>query len=116
MDKKFPSGITKEEIKEKLQMVKERIALACQKVGRNPNEVRLLPVSKTISNERILFAYEAGELLFGENKVQEAQRKSEDFQEYKDIKWAVIGHLQSNKIKHMAKFASEFHALDSLKV
>lgn len=116
MNKNFPSAITKEEIKANLQMVKMRIQLTCEKVKRDASEVRLLPVSKTISNERILFAYEAGERLLGENKVQEAQRKSEDFKEYKDMKWAVIGHLQSNKIKHMAKFAAEFHALDSLKV
>lgn len=61
-------------------------------------------------------AYEVGYRRFGENKVQEAQGKWESLREVPGIEWAVIGHLQSNKAKYVARFATEFQALDSLKV
>jgi pyridoxal phosphate enzyme (YggS family) len=61
-------------------------------------------------------AYEAGVRLFGENRVQEAAQKAEFFADRPDLAWAIIGHLQTNKAKLVATFASEFHALDSIKV
>ena len=75
-----------------------------------------MPVSKTHGPERIREAYDAGVRLFGENKVQEAAGKAELFSDTPDLAWAIIGHLQSNKAKVVAGFASEFHALDSLKI
>jgi PLP dependent protein len=75
-----------------------------------------MPVSKTHGPERIREAYEAGVRLFGENKVQEAAEKAEIFADVEDLRWAIIGHLQTNKAKLVAGFASEFHALDSVKV
>ncbi len=75
-----------------------------------------MPVSKTKPPESVLEAYKVGYRRFGENKVQEAQGKWESLREVPGIEWAVIGHLQSNKAKYVARFATEFQALDSLKV
>lgn len=99
-----------------LAAVQERIARACQAAGRDPADVRLLPVSKTHGVEVLEAAYAAGVRLFGENKVQEAAAKAEHFSDRTDLGWAMIGHLQSNKARQVARFATEFHALDSLKV
>ena len=105
-----------EQIETNLKDVQDRIVAACEAAGREPSTVRLLPVSKTVEPERIKLAYDAGCRTFGENKVQEAAEKAEHFADLDDIRWAVIGHLQTNKAKVVARFAHEFHALDSLKV
>lgn len=76
--------------------------------------VQLVAVSKTKPNEDILEAYEAGQRVFGENKVQELVQKWEDLP--KDIEWHFIGHLQSNKVKYLAPFVSLLHGVDSLKL
>ena len=103
------------EIKNNLATVKQRIVDTCQRMGRNPASVRLLPVTKTVPAEKLRLAYAAGCHEMGENKIQEAREKSEALNDL-DIKWAVIGHLQTNKAKYLARFANEFQALDSLKV
>lgn len=103
------------EIKTNLETVKTRIAEACKKAGREPSSVRLLPVTKTVPAERLRIAYAAGCHEMGENKIQEAREKSEVLSEL-NIKWAIIGHLQTNKAKYLARFANEFQALDSLKL
>ena len=95
--------------------VQAKIAAAAARAGRSADEVRLLPVSKTVSEERIRLAVEAGCHQLGENKVQEAKRKWHNLSDL-DISWSVIGHLQTNKAKDVAAFASEFQALDSLRV
>lgn len=99
-----------------LAAIRSRIDTACRRVGRDPSEVALLPVSKTRPAEVLRAAYAAGVRTFGENKVQEAQQKAEALSDLADIRWAVIGHLQTNKAKYVARFAHEFHALDSLRV
>lgn len=71
----------------------------------------MVAVSKTKPNEDILEAYEAGQRVFGENKVQEMVQKWEDLP--KDIEWHMIGHLQRNKVKYMAGFVSLIHGVDS---
>ena len=76
-------------------------------------EVTLVAVSKTKPNSDILEAYEEGQLIFGENKIQEMVNKYEALP--KDIKWHMIGHLQSNKVKYMAHFVDLIHGVDSLK-
>jgi len=103
------------DIKNNLAMINQKIADACAKAGRDPSTVRLLPVTKTVPAERLRIAYDAGCHEMGENKVQEAREKSEALSDL-DIKWCVIGHLQTNKVKYIARFAHEFQALDSLKV
>jgi pyridoxal phosphate enzyme (YggS family) len=103
------------DIKNNLETVKQRIIDTCKRIGRDPSSVRLLPVTKTVSAERLRIAYAAGCHEMGENKLQEAREKSEALADL-NIQWAIIGHLQTNKAKYLARFANEFQALDSLKV
>ncbi len=79
-----------------------------------PNEVTLVAVSKTKTKDDILQAYETGHRVFGENKVQELAEKAVALPS--DIKWHMIGHLQSNKVKYIAPFISLIHAVDSQKL
>jgi pyridoxal phosphate enzyme (YggS family) len=95
--------------------VEERIALACQRAGRPRASVRLLPITKTVPAQVLRFAYEAGIHSFGENKVQEAQGKHTALAGL-PIEWSIVGHLQTNKVKLLTRFAREFHALDSLRL
>ena len=76
-------------------------------------DIELVAVSKTKSNNDILEAYDAGQKIFGENKVQEMTKKYEELP--KDIKWHMVGHVQSNKIKYMAPYVDLVHGIDSLK-
>ena len=103
-------------VAENLAAVEARIKAACTRVGRDPSEVRLLPVSKNQGMELIAEAYEAGVRILGENKVQEALEKARHFADRPDLRWAIIGHLQTNKVRHVASIASEFHALSSVRV
>lgn len=97
-----------------LAMVRARIAAACQKAGRAPESVELLPVSKTRPASDVLAAHAAGCRRFGENKAQEAEAKAAELAQVADLEWVMIGHLQTNKAKLVARFAAEFQALDSL--
>ncbi len=105
-----------EDFRRNLAAVHARIAAACQRAGRDPAGVRLLPVSKTKPEASLRLAYAAGCRLLGENKPQEACRKWEAMADLADLRWSVIGHLQTNKAKLVARFAAEFQALDSLRV
>lgn len=111
----YPQAATVEDFQHNLANVRTRIAAACRRAGRDPAEVRLLPVSKTQPAARLRLAYAAGCRIFGENKVQEAHDKWAAMQDLADLRWSVIGHLQTNKAKRVARFASEFQALDSLR-
>jgi len=77
-----------------------------------PENVTLVAVSKTKPNEVLMEAYEAGQRVFGENRVQELAPKSESLP--KDIEWHMIGHLQRNKIKYIAPFVSCIHSVDKV--
>lgn len=79
-----------------------------------PLDVTLVAVSKTKSNPEIMKAYNAGQRIFGENKVQEMTLKWEGLP--KDIQWHMIGHVQRNKVKYMAPYVSLIHGVDSLKL
>ncbi|MGH7117799.1 MAG: YggS family pyridoxal phosphate-dependent enzyme [Acetobacteraceae bacterium] len=98
-----------------LASVEGRIAQACARAGRDLGSVKLLPVTKTVPAHILRFAFAAGIRSFGENKVQEAIAKHETLSDLA-IDWSIIGHLQSNKARYLARFASEFHALDSLRL
>jgi len=106
---------TVEEFAANLDAVRTRIAAAAEHAGRSASQVRLLPVSKTVPEERIRLAVAAGCTELGENKVQEAKRKHANLAEL-DVSWSVIGHLQTNKAKDVVAFADEFQALDSLRL
>ncbi len=79
-----------------------------------PENVKLVAVSKTKPVSDIMEAYEAGQRIFGENKVQEMTQKWEKMP--KDIEWHMIGHIQTNKVKYMAPFVSLIHSVDSIKL
>jgi pyridoxal phosphate enzyme (YggS family) len=91
--------------------VRERIARAAARVGRNADAITPMAVSKTVKPEQIKEAYAAGLRIFGENRVQEFEGKSTALSELKDAEWHLIGHLQGNKAK---KAAELFHAVDSV--
>lgn len=111
----YPHAETAEAIRANLAAVRARIDAACRRCGRDPATVRLLPVSKTVPAERLRAAYDGGVGLLGENRVQEAWEKWQALQDL-PLRWAIIGHLQTNKARHVARFAAEFHALDRLAV
>ena len=111
----YPPAITVEDFARNLDAVQARIARAAARAGRDPRSVRLLPVSKTVAEDRLRNAVAAGYYRLGENKVQEAKRKSENLADL-DVSWAVVGHLQTNKARDVAAFAAEFQALDSLRL
>lgn len=98
-----------------LKAVQERIASACQRCGRNPSDVHLLPVTKTVPAYILRLAFGAGISSFGENKLQEAREKWAMLDDL-PIRWSIIGHLQTNKVKYLTRFATEFHALDSVRL
>ncbi len=98
-------------IVENLARVRERIAAAARRAGRNPKEITLLGVSKTFPVERIREAHAAGLRVFGENRVQEFADKAGSLHDLADAEWHLIGHLQSNKA---AKAAGLFGAIDSV--
>lgn len=79
-----------------------------------PQHVKLVAVSKTKPNADLLQAFEAGQRIFGENKVQEMTAKWEELP--KDIEWHMIGHLQSNKVKYLVPYVSLIHAVDRIKL
>jgi len=93
------------ELKSSLQKINDELSAT---------NCRLVAVSKTKPNSAIMEAYEAGQRVFGENKVQELVDKYESLP--KDIEWHYIGHLQTNKVKYLAPFISLIHAIDSLKL
>jgi len=112
----WPQATTVDDLRHNLALVHARIVRACLRVGRDPASVRLLPVSKTVDEARLRLAWQAGCHELGENKVQEAQGKAEALADLPGLRWSVIGHLQTNKARNVARFASEFQALDSLRV
>lgn len=94
-----------------MDFIKQKIAALKKEI---PSHVKLIAVSKTKPNEAISEAMEAGQLDFGENKVQELQQKFETLP--KEINWHYIGHLQRNKVKYLVDFVHLIHGVDSLKL
>lgn len=92
-------------------MIKKRLESFYQELGK---DISLVAVSKTKTIEDIMSAYNSGHRLFGENRVQELTNKYSNLP--KDIKWNMIGNLQSNKVKYIASFVDLIHSLDSLKL
>ena len=101
-------------LKENLTKVEENIQKACDKAGRKRSEVTLIAVSKTKPVEMLQEIYDEGIREFGENKVQEMCEKMELMPQ--DIKWNMIGHLQTNKVKYIIGKTSLIHSVDSLKL
>ncbi|MDP2055403.1 MAG: YggS family pyridoxal phosphate-dependent enzyme [Acidobacteriota bacterium] len=104
-----------EHISGRLAEVRNRIADAAGRAGRAPDSVRLIAVSKTHPIDAVRAAAEAGQLDFGENKVQEALQKITQSADTR-LRWHLIGHLQSNKAKKAAPAVHAIHAIDSVEL
>ncbi|HVV44429.1 MAG TPA: YggS family pyridoxal phosphate-dependent enzyme [Bryobacteraceae bacterium] len=101
---------------ERLAAVRERISRACDRARRDPASVRLLAVTKIFGPEAIRAAYEAGLREFGENYVQEMERKSPAVADLAGARFHLIGHLQSNKTKKAAQLFAAIDSLDSVRL
>jgi hypothetical protein len=101
---------------ERLARVRERICSACARARRDPASVRLLAVTKVFGPEAIREAYEAGLRDFGENYVQEMERKAPAIADLTGMRFHLIGHLQSNKTKKAAQLFSSIDSIDSAKL
>src|SRR6266436_4704597 len=99
-------------IGDNLDRVREQISTAAAKSGRTPNDVELVAITKTHPAESVREAYEAGQILFGESRVQEARAKIPLLPS--DLRWHFVGHLQKNKIRHALPLFELFHSVDSL--
>src|SRR5262249_41082018 len=103
-------------IAENVARVRERMARAAGRVGRRPDSVTLMAVSKTVEPERIREAYAAGVRVFGENRVQEFQEKLSLIAELREAEWHLIGHLQTNKARKAAEIFRAVDSVDSLRL
>jgi pyridoxal phosphate enzyme (YggS family) len=99
-------------VAENLEWVRERIAQAAAKAGRAVDEVELVAITKTHDAERVREAIEAGQILFGESRVQEARVKIPELPS--NLRWHFVGHLQKNKIRHALPLFELIHSVDSL--
>lgn len=106
--------VTYEQFTANCDAVRARIKSACDQCGRNPAEVRILPVTKTNPVEAALYAYRYGIRCVGENKVQEAQQKRPLAPT--DLRWEFIGHLQSNKVKPALQIFDIIETVDSVEL
>jgi len=102
-----------EDVPQRLNRVRERIADAAHRAGRKPEDVRLIAVSKTHPIDAVRAAADAGQIDFGENKVQEALQKIAQNADTR-VRWHLIGHLQSNKARKAAAAVGAIHAIDSV--
>lgn len=100
-------------MQQKLQLLEQRIQQACDQAGRHLDEIRLLPVSKTFSHQRVQQAIDLGLRRFGENRAQDLRERAEHFQSAV-LQWVMIGHVQTNKAKEIARYAAELQSLDRL--
>jgi PLP dependent protein len=99
-----------------VSLIQERMAAAARRSGRDLGEIALMAVSKTQSTERIREAYQAGQRLFGENRVQEFAEKAAGLSDLHDANWHMIGHLQTNKAAKAVELFRAVDSVDSLKL
>ncbi len=102
-------------IEHNLAAIEERIRAAAIESGRDPDEIRLIAVSKTVPAERVREAVQAGAHTLGENYIQETREKVEALKET-PASWHFIGHLQTNKAKYVVRFADLIHSVDRIKL
>jgi pyridoxal phosphate enzyme (YggS family) len=101
-------------IADRLQRIRERIASAAGRAGRDPGSITLVGVSKTVPPEQIMEAVEAGLADLGENRVQEARDKAPHLPG--TVRWHLVGHLQANKANHAARMFQVVHSIDSVDI
>jgi pyridoxal phosphate enzyme (YggS family) len=106
---------------ENTSIILKKISHAAMRAGRNPEEIKLIAVTKTVNEDMIRKAVDIGLRIFGENRVQEAKQKIQLLQEYFikchfNIQWHLIGHLQKNKVKFAVQLFDLIHTLNSLEL
>ena len=101
-------------VEENLKYIDKKIVLACDEYGRERSEITLVAISKTQPAELITEAAGAGQIYFGENKIQEAEKKIPQFGD--DLVWHMVGHLQTNKVKKAIKLFDIIESVDSVKL
>jgi len=101
-------------IKNNLRIINEKIKKAALKANRNPEEIKLVAVTKTVTIEQIKEAINVGVKIIGENKVHEAKEKYHFLTS--DIEWHLVGHLQTNKVKYAVEIFDLIHSVDSIKL
>ena len=100
------------DIAENVGRIQERMGVAARRAGRNPENIRLVAVSKTVEEDRVLQAIRAGVKILGENYVQEAKKKIENVG--RQVGWHFIGHLQTNKVRIAVRLFDMIHSVDNL--
>ncbi len=100
-------------IKENLDRVRERIVAVCNKVGRSPDEVKIVAATKTVPSERIREAIKAGIKIIGENRVQEAEKKILELKD-ENVEWHMIGYLQKNKVNKALRLFKMIQSVTSV--
>lgn len=110
MPQTIPSA---EVLRARLSEVRRRIDASARRAGRDPEEVKLISVSKTHAAEALRRAVEAGATDFGENRVQEAEEKISELGRSTELRWHLIGHLQSNKARRAVNLFDLIHSVDS---
>jgi len=103
-------------IAQNLAQVRDRIAAAARRAGRQPEDIALMAVSKTFPAERIREAYDSGLRLFGENRVQEFAGKTDALRDLHSAEWHLIGHLQTNKAAKAVELFAAVDSVDSLRL
>lgn len=98
-----------------VRAIQERVFQTAQQCGRNPDEIRIVAVSKTHPPESVHAAFQAGMRIFGENRVQEAESKIASLHNL-PVEWHLIGHLQTNKVKKAVLLFTMIHSVDSPKL
>lgn len=101
-------------VKDNIEKIRDNIVRAAMRSGRKASDIRLMAVTKTVVDERIIEAIEAGVDIIGENYVQEAKRKIEKMG--KNVEWHMIGHLQSKKSKYVVRLFDMIHSIDRIKL
>jgi len=104
------------EIKQRIDAVRRRIEEAAARAGRKPSSVQLVAVSKRQSAQAIREAYACGLRDFGENYVQELMSKAQELEDLPELRWHLIGHLQTNKAKPVARLAHYVHTIDNERI
>ena len=103
-------------IEKNIAGIRERMKKAAEKAGRDPSGIRLIAVTKTATLDQIKEAVQCGIRDFGENRLQAAEPKMLSLLEHKDIRWHMIGHLQTNKVKKAVELFWLIHGVDSLRL
>src|SRR5438270_7554180 len=112
----MPSAPLPESLKDRLDLVRNRIASACARAHRRESDVKLLAVTKVFGSEYIREAWELGLRDFGENYVQEMERKAPEIGDLEGSRFHLIGHLQANKTKKAAQLFSSIDTIDSARL